>query len=386
MWDKLKQLISKWVDRVSAGLLIIAVLWSIFAYPWFDQVGCLRTGPNELRWITIFGEAGILIAYLWIPVSLVVFWLRLRVRPEAILLILYGGFIVSCGLTHGMGILMFFMPYYWLAAKLKILTAAISLTVARVTAKKREAILQLGEQAAALRKETETAIAAKKEAEEQGAEAERQRAEAVEQRAEADRQRTEADKQRAEAERHARETHRARLELEQANQALSQINLQLEGARAQEAAKAAQEAAKAERLGVRNADLESMIRRLEAQDVALRSMESPILEANDRTLLTPLVGTMSSFRAADWTQRITERAHAMKASNVVIDVTGLVVVDTAVADAIIRTARTIRMIGSRCILTGMRPEVASTLVNIGVDLGDIETFGTLRQGLETARK
>ena len=88
------------LDLVVAGLLSGGALAALFAFPWIERVECLRSGPATLRWLTIAGEASILAAYTWIPARLVATWLRLRVRPEAMLLGLFGAFLLWAVLSY----------------------------------------------------------------------------------------------------------------------------------------------------------------------------------------------------------------------------------------------------------------------------------------------
>jgi len=77
---------------------------------------------------------------------------------------------------------------------------------------------------------------------------------------------------------------------------------------------------------------------------------------------------------------------AYRAKVVILDITGVPVVDTQVANALIRTAQSIRLLGARVLLTGIRPEVAQALVGLGIDLSDIVTYSTLQNGIEAALK
>ena len=325
------------------ALLGGAVLYVLVAHPWLDRVECLRAEPwGALKMVTAVGDAGIFAAYMVMPVVLVSAWRRMKARPEAELLALYGSFILLCGLTHAAAVLTLFVPVYWVAAKLKAATGAVSVAVAFVTFRSRGAIVGLGESGAAIAREAEAARSA------------------------------------------AREAEVARAELAAANQTLSEINAKLEEARGREEARAKAEASRASAAEGRSEDLEAMVRRLQAQETALATLESPILEALDGVLVSVLVGALSSERAGEWTQRLTAAAHAAKARVVVVDVTGLLFVDTAVAGAILRTIRCVRIVGARCVVTGVRPEVGQTLVGLGVDLTDMPTLGTLRRGLELA--
>lgn len=330
--------------------MVVGVLYASLRTPWFERVECLRSEPwGDLKELTILGDAGIFAAYMAMPVVLVSAWRRMKERPDARLLALYGLFILLCGFTHLVSILTIFWPLYWLAAKLKLVTAAVSIAVAVTTFRSRHAIVGLGESGAALAREAEAARRAEEK-----------------------------------AERESREAMSSRAREAATNEVLRETNRELEAARAREAERARAEANRASEAENKNANLEDMVRRLQAQDAALATLESPILEALDGVLVSVLVGTLSSQRANEWNERLTAAVYDRKAHAVVIDVTGLTFVDTAVAGAILKTIRCVRIVGSRCIVTGIRPEVGQTLVGLGVDLGDLPTLGTLRAGLELA--
>lgn len=144
------------VDQVCAALLIAYALLVCVATPTFEEVGCLRSASVILRRLTIVAEYGIAIPYSWMPISLMITYKELRIRPEASLLVLYGLFITLCGGTHFVGALA--IPWqeslkdaepsrlYWLAMKLKTITAVVSIMVARKTDQERARILKLAEQ------------------------------------------------------------------------------------------------------------------------------------------------------------------------------------------------------------------------------------------------
>lgn len=100
-------------------------------------------------------------------------------------------------------------------------------------------------------------------------------------------------------------------------------------------------------------------------------LELPILTIDDRVLLAPLVGNLDSRRADALRQRVLERLAELRAHTVIIDITGITVIDTAVAKALIDTATAIRLLGARTIISGIRPTVAQTLVHLNIGLHEI---------------
>ena len=120
---------------------------------------------------------------------------------------------------------------------------------------------------------------------------------------------------------------------------------------------------------------------IERQQLAIRDLSTPIIDLWDDILTLPIVGVVDTQRAAEMTERLLARIEERGTSCVIIDITGVSVIDTMTAQHIVRMVNASRLMGSYCVLTGMRPEVAQTLVASGVDIGDIETLRSLKEGL-----
>jgi rsbT co-antagonist protein RsbR len=120
---------------------------------------------------------------------------------------------------------------------------------------------------------------------------------------------------------------------------------------------------------------------IQAQAAALEELSTPLIPISDKTLVMPLVGRIDSRRAARVLEALLNGITLQHADLAIIDITGVSVVDTQVANAIIQTARAVKLVGAQVVLTGIRPEVAQTLVSLGVDLGDIVTRSTLQSGI-----
>ncbi|WP_322511601.1 STAS domain-containing protein, partial [Chloroflexus sp.] len=95
---------------------------------------------------------------------------------------------------------------------------------------------------------------------------------------------------------------------------------------------------------------------------------------------------LDSRRAEQLRSRILEAVAAKRAHTVIIDITGITVIDTAVAKALIDTTAAIRLLGARTIISGIRPAVAQTLVHLNAGLGDITTAPNPEAALATARR
>ncbi len=128
-------------------------------------------------------------------------------------------------------------------------------------------------------------------------------------------------------------------------------------------------------------DLEEQLATIERQRIAIRELSVPIIDVWDDVITLPLVGAIDSARAAEMTEKLLQRIADRGAEYVIIDLTGVDVVDTMTAAHLVRLTHAAKLLGARCVLTGLRPEVARTLVDIGVHLGGLTTLRTLRDGL-----
>ncbi|WP_164214631.1 RsbT co-antagonist protein RsbRA [Virgibacillus sp. YIM 98842] len=120
------------------------------------------------------------------------------------------------------------------------------------------------------------------------------------------------------------------------------------------------------------------------QRVALQELSAPLIPVMDRITIMPLIGTIDTERAKLIMENLLEGVITHNAEVVLIDITGVPVVDTMVAHHIIQAAEAVRLIGATCILVGIRPEIAQTIVNLGIDLGKFPTKSSLRKGFTSA--
>ncbi|MCA1012941.1 RsbT co-antagonist protein RsbRA [Halobacillus halophilus] len=120
------------------------------------------------------------------------------------------------------------------------------------------------------------------------------------------------------------------------------------------------------------------------QRVALQELSAPLIPVMENITIMPLIGTIDTERAKQIMENLLDGVIKHNAEVVLIDITGVPVVDTMVAHHIIQAAEAVRLIGSRCILVGIRPEIAQTIVNLGIDLGKFPTKSSLRKGFQTA--
>lgn len=121
-----------------------------------------------------------------------------------------------------------------------------------------------------------------------------------------------------------------------------------------------------------------------AQNNALEELSTPLIPVRSKILVMPLVGTIDTRRAASVIEVLLGGINQHRAHSAILDVTGVPVIDTAVAAALIRAANAAQMLGARVVLTGIRPDVAQTLVATGSDLRGVVTCRTLEQGIDFA--
>lgn len=116
----------------------------------------------------------------------------------------------------------------------------------------------------------------------------------------------------------------------------------------------------------------------------VRELGSPVIPLARRVIAMPLIGTVDSERAQGIMSALLQGVQSNRARMALIDITGVPVVDTAVAGALLKAAHGIRLLGAEPVLTGIRPDVAQTIVGLGVDLSGITTRATLEEGLAYA--
>ena len=117
------------------------------------------------------------------------------------------------------------------------------------------------------------------------------------------------------------------------------------------------------------------------QEEAIRALSTPIIEVWDGVVTLPLFGTIDSKRAAETMERLLSAITEKGATYAIIDLTGVDVIDTSTADHIGKIVRAAQLLGAQCIVTGIRPAVAQTMVQIGIDLTKLITLSTLREAL-----
>jgi rsbT co-antagonist protein RsbR len=120
------------------------------------------------------------------------------------------------------------------------------------------------------------------------------------------------------------------------------------------------------------------------QKIALQELSAPLIPVFDRITVMPLVGTIDTERAKQIMENLLKGAVKHRSEVVLIDITGVPVVDTMVAHHIIQAAEAVRLVGAKCMLCGIRPEIAQTIVSLGIDLTQFTTKNSLQKGIEAA--
>jgi PAS domain S-box-containing protein len=118
-----------------------------------------------------------------------------------------------------------------------------------------------------------------------------------------------------------------------------------------------------------------------AQQATLRELSTPLIPLAQGVLVMPLIGAIDSQRAQQVIEELLHGVSERKARVVILDITGVAVVDTQVANALIRAAQAVKLLGADVVLTGIRPEIAQTLVGLGVDLSSVRTISSLESGI-----
>jgi rsbT co-antagonist protein RsbR len=131
------------------------------------------------------------------------------------------------------------------------------------------------------------------------------------------------------------------------------------------------------------ADLAAKAETIEQQSAAIRQLSTPILEVWDGVLVLPIIGILDTQRneaiMADLLGSIVRR----RAKWAIIDITGIELADTRTVDSLLKVVRAAKLLGTTCILSGVRPDVARTLVELGVQLDEITTRRNLKDALAT---
>jgi rsbT co-antagonist protein RsbR len=119
---------------------------------------------------------------------------------------------------------------------------------------------------------------------------------------------------------------------------------------------------------------------------AIRELSTPVLQVRERLLILPIIGVLDDQRADQVTEQLLGAIRRHRAKVVVIDITGVPEITAEVANHLVQAVDASRLMGAGVIITGLSPEIAQTLVTIGVDLTKMNTVGDLQGGIEEAER
>ncbi|MGI4861327.1 MAG: STAS domain-containing protein [Janthinobacterium lividum] len=125
---------------------------------------------------------------------------------------------------------------------------------------------------------------------------------------------------------------------------------------------------------------------IERQQEELLDLTTPVVKLWDSIVALPLIGTLDSERTQVVMESLLDAIVANEAAIAIIDITGVPTVDTLVAQHLLKTVAAARLMGAECIISGIRPQIAQTIVHLGVELGDVATKATLAEALKLALK
>jgi rsbT co-antagonist protein RsbR len=138
-----------------------------------------------------------------------------------------------------------------------------------------------------------------------------------------------------------------------------------------------QKQAEAERIRLQNEIIQG-------QAAMLAELSTPLIPIDDNVMVMPLIGTLDSRRAQQIVDTLLAGIAESHTQVAILDITGVPIVDTQVANALIRAAQSVKLLGAQVVLTGIRPEVAQTLVGLGADLSGLVTRSSLQSGIAYA--
>jgi anti-anti-sigma regulatory factor/HAMP domain-containing protein len=115
-------------------------------------------------------------------------------------------------------------------------------------------------------------------------------------------------------------------------------------------------------------------------------MSTPLIPIDAQTIVMPLIGAMDTQRSQQVLSTLLQGIETSRAQVAIVDITGVPVIDTQVAGVLLRLAQAVRLLGAQVVLTGIRPEVAQSLVGLGVDMRELGTYSTLEQAIASTRR
>lgn len=143
-----------------------------------------------------------------------------------------------------------------------------------------------------------------------------------------------------------------------------------------------------DRLGLYTTEIHQRTREevIARQQQEMMELSTPVVALWDRIVALPLIGTLDSGRTQTVMETLLQRIVETGAEIAIIDITGVPTVDTLTAQHLIKTVTATRLMGAECVISGIRPQIAQTIVHLGVDLSDVVTKSTLASAFSWALK
>lgn len=134
----------------------------------------------------------------------------------------------------------------------------------------------------------------------------------------------------------------------------------------------------------REIELAEKLELINQQREAIEELSTPIIKIWDQVLVLPLIGTLDTKRSQRLTEALLTELATTQSKVAILDITGVPTVDSAVANHMLKTISAVQLLGAQSVITGIRPEVAQTVVHLGVDLSNVITLSNLAEGLKWA--
>jgi rsbT co-antagonist protein RsbR len=123
---------------------------------------------------------------------------------------------------------------------------------------------------------------------------------------------------------------------------------------------------------------------LDEQRKTITELQTPVIQIWDGILALPIVGSLDTARTQDMNEALLDKIQATQSEIVIVDITAVPVVDTAVAAHLLETVAAARLLGAEALIVGLSTTIALTLVHLGLDLAGVTTRTTMAKGLELA--
>jgi rsbT co-antagonist protein RsbR len=133
-------------------------------------------------------------------------------------------------------------------------------------------------------------------------------------------------------------------------------------------------------------ELERRLATIESQQRAIHELSAPVISVWDNVLTVPLIGVMDTQRANELIERLLTAASRSGTRYAILDLTGVDALDTAIAGHLLRLLQSLRLLGVEGLVSGISPQVAQTMVGLGVELENVHTFRSLRESLRYCMK